>query len=182
MPVAKAPRQPEPKLEFGFAWRDGRSIPQADPEVLGKSLHDLAAKLGHRTYEQVRTKEIYEEAQNPNSPWHEQLEWDDRVAGKKYRYAQIRRIVCSLSYKIIQPGKREIKTLAFVSVTVEGRRSYVPTTIAQRHKQFLDQMITDARVGLEGWRRRYESINGFPLEALRNVDEAMQRLKKRGAR
>ncbi len=123
---------------LSFAWREGRAL-KADANEIGKALSDLAVKLGRDEFQEIESWELVDEARDPSSIFHPLFEWDNDRAAHEHRLDQARRIFSSISFQIISPGVSEKQVIAYVSLQVEGRRAYMPTTIAARNAEFTEQ-------------------------------------------
>lgn len=68
---------------------------------------------------------VVDTARDKNSPLHQHFEWDDSVAGEKYREHQARDLIRSIKIKY-RNGDRTEKTNYFVSVERDEARAYHP--------------------------------------------------------
>lgn len=91
-------------------WKDAARCKGVDPQVAAKVFQRVANK-GDLTPEAVLS-----EASKKRNPLHKFFEWDDSVAGRKFRLEQARYLIRSLEITVESAGRPE------VSVTV---RKYV---------------------------------------------------------
>lgn len=119
-----------------------------------QSLYDARGKL---------TPEIVvEEASREDHPLHSRFEWDDAVAGAKYRLEQAAKLIRSVRVVIDRgPKAKPLSVRAFHNVPSPERGSYVPV------KEVASNDLTRAvvlRAAEREWRElkaRYEHLQEF---------------------
>ena len=80
-----------------YAWGGIKYSVSAD--TVGAVLEDIEQQNG------TVSKELFLDAsRSEDSPTHGMFEWDDSIAGEKWRLDQARKIICSLSLKIEHRG------------------------------------------------------------------------------
>jgi hypothetical protein len=107
----------------------------------------------------VNPEIVLAEATPVDHPLHDRFEWDDSIAGHKYRLNQARELIRSVK---VQPADDSTASLrAFVSVRAPSEPSnYVPV-------ETVDNPVTQAivlrqmRREIEALRRRYEHLAEF---------------------
>jgi hypothetical protein len=128
-----------------------------------------------------------DEAEDPNHPAHDALEWDDTIAGRAYRIEQARRFVSDLKVKWVDVTvDSRLKTMptpkyspmAFSPMTETGARieSYVTLDLNDETRQ--KQFVFEARKRLNEYLKRYEmalEIVGISETPFRN---ALNRMDK----
>lgn len=135
-----------------------RSVGDVRAEVFGRTM-EMIAKSKKSELDGVRPDEVVAVARDPGNPLHKAFEWDNKVAGEKYRVGQAANMIRSI--RIYNLDSPDTKKVAFVSVkNDEGKASFIPRTVADAHEETRDQMLRDARGGLRGWLRRYADLNG----------------------
>jgi hypothetical protein len=146
--------QPERPTLFG--WR-GPLKPAVPPQVIGEEITRLRARHGA-----ARLPSAFVDASRPvDAPCHAVFEWDDTIAGERYRRRQagdcIRNIIT------VQDEHVEVESFrAFVSVRMDaddGRRSvYVPLYEAMSDAGLRQQLLADALRDLEALERKYRGL------------------------
>lgn len=103
---------------------------------------------------------VVDEARDPKHPLHHRFEWDDSIAGERYRLSQARELL-RVTYK---PDPDAPTTLrAFVAIKGEGvpKSSWTPTQEALEdpvtRKILLSQMLRDWEI----FQARYEHMEEF---------------------
>jgi hypothetical protein len=110
---------------------------------------------------------VVEEAANPQHPLHDRFEWDDTIAGPKYRERQAADLIRSVRVRFTSPNSQEeIDVRAFVS----RREAGDPHAVASEYAPVEEIMLDDvARTILlrnmeREWiqfRRRYQHLAEF---------------------
>lgn len=91
-------------------------------------MSDLRTQL-QEIYEQagrLTPRMVVDTARPEDHPLHSRFEWDDEVAGEKYREVQARDLIQSVKIKY-RSGDREEEVRYFVSVKREDGYSYTPS-------------------------------------------------------
>lgn len=70
---------------------------------------------------------VVAEASNPNHPLHERFEWDNTVAGKRYREVQARELIRSVKITYRDHDGNDSDVRAFQCVRRDDQRTYIPT-------------------------------------------------------
>jgi len=78
-------------------------------EVVEKRLAEIASANDGRLTPDL----VVEDAQNPDSPLHELFEWNDGVAGHKYRIEQARQVITSVRV-VITTEHKTVSTVFYV--------------------------------------------------------------------
>jgi len=71
-------------------------------------------------------KVVVEEAKPPRHPLHDRFEWDDSVAGKRYREGQAAELIRSVMVTFPADNGEVHSTRAFVNVARPTGREYLP--------------------------------------------------------
>jgi hypothetical protein len=101
------------------------------------------------------TPQLLVDAARPDdSPLHNRFEWDDEVAGEKYRLDQAREIIRSVKvvYRDATTEERARSYRMYSSIRTEEGRAYVPT------QQALEDPFT-RRLLIQQMRREMASLN-----------------------
>lgn len=135
-------------------------------------LCDLEAKHG-----EVTPELLVAEAADPEHPLHHRFEWDDEVAGHRFRLLQARKMI--LEVEIVDEGGVD-RVRAFVPVEMEGGRRHVRVADAMGDYEARRQVYQRYRSYLVGYQRRLQqfkefeevvgAIEGLPEELPADVD------------
>lgn len=112
-------------------------------------------------------------AKDSNHPLHNVFEWNDTIAGEKYRLVQARQLINEFTVKI-----NDRKTEAFHNVTVMinnvPTRGYVSRENVANKAGLVNQLKRRAVQEIEYWRAKYDE-----LSELSNVvnEEEVERIK-----
>jgi hypothetical protein len=74
---------------------------------------------------------VVEEARDVSHPWHTEFEWNDGVAGERYRLNQARRLIAQVRITVIQ-GRSQVAQVAYVhDPGLKHQQGYIPLAIAR---------------------------------------------------
>jgi hypothetical protein len=147
------------------------------------SQHD-AALLGAVITEIVETKggvtapDLVEAATPLDSPIRDLFEWDDAVAGQRWRLIQasyyLRHVAVDVVIRPHTPDETTVPVRALHRVNLEINNGpaaedyrYVPLDVVLTHDEYLGQVIDDARRAMEMFERRFRVY--VELEAFRSA-------------
>jgi len=117
---------------------------------------------------------VVSEARPASSPLHSRFEWDNTLAGEKYRIWQARQLIRVVVE--VLPGTNE-KANVFVSLSPDREREsggYRIMTEVLTDGQMRQQMLTDALDELELFRDKYKR-----LRELAEVFKAIRKVRKK---
>ena len=107
----------------------------------------------------LRPKAVVDEARDAASPLHPAFEWNDAIAGEKYRLEQAQRLI--RSFKIVQnDGEEKFERPVFVGLSVDrisdsGDNPYRLTDDLQKYPDLLAIAERDTLEQLRGMKERY---------------------------
>lgn len=116
--------------------------------------------------------ELIKEARDPKSGIHDCFEWDNNVAGEKFRLWQACNYWGAIRIELRQPDGNAVKVPAFIPIVVAGEQAYRPVTEVAENPDWRAQMIVQAKRELESWQRRYEMLTA--VARMRGVFEAIR--------
>ena len=119
-------------------------------------------------------EEVVRAARPASSPIHDQFEWDDTEAAKRYRLMQAGELL-RVSVEVIEPdGCDPYVVRAFTSLSPErGGKSYRTSVSVLSNKEMRKQMLADALAELESFERKYAT-----LKELSSVFAAIRKARK----
>jgi len=137
--------------KYKYYARQGAPFKNDDAQEIGRFINNIKKKT---------TKNILKKIEKtPDHVIHDYIEWDDTVAGEKYRLQQVRNIVNHVDVKIIDNGSHE-PVRAFYSVVEDSgktnEKSYVQVDVAFDDDDKKSQIISRAKHELKNWRDRYK--------------------------
>lgn len=140
-----------------YEWADGtRSRVKAD--VALRELKRIERERGD-----LLPVTIVAEARRTSSPIHAHFDWDDKVAGSRWRLQQAAGLVLAVRYVESEDARPR---RSFVCI---GRgQGYASIERVQQDRDLAAEVIAAARAQLEAWTERYRDIK----EALDLLDEA----------
>ena len=98
-----------------------------------------------------------------NHPLHDRFEWNNRVAGPKYREVQAKELIRSVKIAYVDPNVEEPMTVrAFVSIPDgAGHRTYVPTETVVLNDLQLAMVLRDMQRRWTDLRATYGHMEQF---------------------
>lgn len=116
--------------------------------------------------------DVVEESRPKAAPLHKCFEWDDKVAGKKYREHQARNIInCVVTKEDTKTGGHT-EVRAFFHV----KESYHPTAVILQKPDFHAKLARDALKYIEIFEKRFSVIDSLQpaIEALRKARPVLE--------
>ena len=144
-----------------YAWARG-SVHRVDAET--------AATVTQKLEEEGRltASELVNESRPENAPLHAEFEWDNAVAGEKYREHQARNIIHSL---VIVTEQQEPQKVYYHLYKDEPR--YKSVEVILQNPDETEVMLKNAKREMEAFAKRYRR-----LEALTRVVEVIEETLK----
>ena len=142
-----------------YKWKIPRY--KCDAATAYKEIHSLDV---------INSQNIVDLARDENNPLHNDFEWDDAIAGEKYRCEQASKmlqLLIVIDEKITK--KPDVEIRAFVSVPEP--RAYEPIKVVIQNKDKRDYMLEQAKKELQAFQRKYAI-----LTELEPVFEAIESL------
>jgi hypothetical protein len=141
-------------------WADHANC-SLDPSVVDGIFRQIKARTGTLT-----NKAILDAARASSSPLHGHFEWDDQIAGEKYRLTQAGELKRTLVYvRRVEDDERERVTRAWLPVTRrdEGddeRRvtTWQPIEEAMADPEQRTEIIRRALAEARAWQQRYQDM------------------------
>lgn len=124
------------------------------------SLRDELSRI-YTSHGQLTPKLVVDLARNPEHPLHNRFEWDDAVAGEKYREVQAAELIRSVKVvrKEKEPGDADVRQ--FVHVERPTGNSYVPLEEVIRDDIATAVMLRQAEREWKQLLRKYEALDGW---------------------
>jgi len=89
--------------------------------VGGNNIYDEIRKMYDKN-KSISAEQVLQESKDPNHPLHKYFEWDDEIAGNKYRLIQARNLIKSIILEITNADNKKFNVRGFLSVS-EGEDS-----------------------------------------------------------
>lgn len=118
----------------------------------------------------LKAEAVVESARDPESPLHDQFQWDDTEAATQWRLQQARQLI-RVVVRFEEVGNKQVPCRVFVSLTPDREESgggYRVTTSVMADEDMRRQMLLDARREMTRFREKYSA-----LSELAKVFEAM---------
>lgn len=117
---------------------------------------------------------LVNEARSEDHPLHSRLEWDNEIAGEKYRLVQAGELIRSVKVKYAETKDGDKSVREWVSVTgreSDPEASYMPTGEAVSDELTRQIILRDMEREWKAFKRRYEHMREF-AELIRKESSA----------
>ncbi len=157
-------------MDIGRAYMWSIPIYKTEASVAGKVMEELEKTIG------LTTKSLVEASRPEDAPLHKEFEWNDSVAGEKYREIQAGKMITNL--KVVTKVDETKKTRGFVSLEYGvGKPGVFESTekvmsVTEKKNRLLTLAIRD----LQAFRRKYIS-----LSELSELFEIIDKLEKKAS-
>jgi hypothetical protein len=134
-----------------WTWDGSSRIPKKYAVPFGHALERVRERVG----DTCTAKDVVEEARPKQSPIHSMFEWDDKVAGERWREEQARGYLRALI--VVMPTNEGDRPVPAVISTGRGEgytASDVVLTSDTMRRSLLKRALSEA----QSWRRRYDGI------------------------
>ena len=168
-------------MKITYGWKVGSQI-AIDPMKAGKEINSISNKSKYVTPDLI----VSFASRNKDSELHKYFEWDNEIAGKKYRLSQASHLLrCITIEKIgaVSKGKKEIIFVrAFESVKndnekIDKKNIYVPVETAltvPEYRKNVQESIRNAIFALQEKARIYNSYLSNPSQFRDSLDSALK--------
>lgn len=128
-------------------------IYKADADVIGNEIQSIG--------NQFTTKDIVDKARDKNTQLHKLFEWNNKIAGEKYRAIQAGDIIRNLVVvKVNTESGTSEKTNIRVFVSDNRRNGgYKPITVVLRQQDEYERLLEQAYKELQAFKDKYENLS-----------------------
>lgn len=145
-----------------IAWKVN-GVFKANPEAVYHEIETIG--------DSASPESIVEYAKNDRTELHKCFEWDDKIAGHKYRLEQARHILTLIVVKADDEEKEKGFTPVRIFVkSGDAPREYTKVNIAVRNEDAYQKLLENARRDAEAFMRKYEN-----LPEVREIIEVIER-------
>lgn len=125
-----------------------------------------------QTLSEITPENVLKKAKNKKTELHKCFEWDNTVAGEKYRLIQARQII--QHFVIVTPEEKEeeepVKIRSY-QVTTQ-RNVYEPTRLIMQKPDEYKALLKRAKAELESFKQRYKTLTELE-ELFEIIDELL---------
>ena len=150
-------------------------LTDAEIDTKAERLRPVMEALAQRG-EGGSSRALVEAARDPSSPIHDCFEWNDSVAGERWRVYVANKYWGGIKIEIETPSG-PVKAPAFIPIVVGDEQSYRPVHEVAARADWREQMIAQATRELESWRKRYDAISA--VASVRPVFDAIARVTRK---
>ena len=107
-----------------------------------------------QTLDKITPKNVVDLARNPTSKLHHDFEWDNEIAGEKYRLSQAREMIRLL---VFEPIKETHEPIRVYQITIE-ETVYKPVEMILKNEDEYQNLLKRALAELESFKKRYSTL------------------------
>jgi len=134
-----------------FIFREGSRITGVKPEVAGRELERIRKTRGG-----LKSEDVVEEARPEAAPLHPVFEWDDSVAGEKFRRVQASTLIRSIQVERGNDAKETV--YAYVPSISKEPGEYDRTDSLSKHVDRFTLALTEALKDLHSAQERVAEL------------------------
>ena len=146
-----------------------------------EACHRRMEELRKRLRRDITPRDVLKDAQSEASPFRSYFEWDNTKAAAKFHLQQARSLIQHLKVIYVDEGGHEVSVRKYLRVRLETpaetvlRSGYVPRERVLRTSHLKAQIVEQAKVMLQSFRRRF--VNFTEIEAtFPHIDAAISML------
>ena len=124
-------------------------------DIVGKHFEKIEKEYG-----KLDRKIVLDSARSEKSPIHSLFEWDDSIAGEKYRLQQATNLIINLDVEV-QTEKKPIICRAFVNVTDEKKGTFINVETAFKAEETREVVLDRALRELKAFENKYKNLKEF---------------------
>lgn len=135
------------------------------------SLRALLQEIYHR-HSRLTPDLVLDEARDPAHPLHNRFEWDDSVAGEKYRRTQARELIrtARITYKDGDEFSAATSVRAYHSVPDGDGFAYRPAEEIAENPMMRELLLRSMERDWKALRRRYGHFEDFTKLVMRDLE------------
>ena len=116
------------------------------------SAEDCYSEL--QTLSEITPKNVVDLARNKNSKLHDDFEWDNEIAGEKYRLSQAREMIQLLAF---EPIKETHEPTRVYQISTE-KAVYKPVEMILKNEDEYQNLLKRALAELQAFKKRYSTL------------------------
>lgn len=140
-------------------------IYKTEASVAGKVMEELEKTVG------LTTKSLVEASRPEDAPLHKEFEWNDSIAGEKYREIQAGKMITNLKVSIKQDETKTARGFVALDYGVGKPASFENTETVLSVTEKRNRLLTLAIKELQAFRKKY-----IMLSELSELFEMIERL------
>ena len=134
-----------------YSWKNTGFV--GDAQLVGEELEKIEF-AGELT-----TDEILSYAKlNQDSELYKCFEWDDKIAGEKYRKKQASELLASISVKIVEKPVKTQRVYVSVKTSTDGERKFKNFKEVVKNDDEYQQLIDKAKQSFTRCKEQYETL------------------------
>lgn len=132
------------------------------PEIAGTELDRIYEKNGA-----LRPADVVDEARPNDAPLHPAFEWNNKVAGEKWRQEQARNMIRTVVVVTPDEDGEEVEEKVYVNVRMDNESSYAPTRVVVRDDELFESAWSQTVAQLHGAQKSLDQLMRIAKEERR---------------
>ena len=142
-------------IEMVYQFKDNARLAGVTAQTAGERLEQIREKHDGR----LTPRLVLADARPKGSPLHLAFEWNDTTAAEAYRLDQARYMIRSIT--IVIENAPVVRAFVSVIQNTDDEKTYTHIVAAMESPQLREQVVADAKVEMQRWRKRYATLKEF---------------------
>lgn len=134
------------------------------------SLRDQLQSIYDR-HQKLTPELVVDDARDPQHPLHTRFEWDDTVAGEKWRHQQAHELITSVKVTYSNPTGKPREIRQFHAIRKENGHVYEPVENVLRDDVMTKILLADMEREWRALKKRYDQFAEFRNMVLSDMQE-----------
>ena len=139
---------------------------EIDANDVGKELEDIETKEG------ITPRNVVEYAKNEKTTLNKMFEWNDAIAGEKWRIQQARDIIRNISVEYIKQDNTKTQIRAFVKTSLKHKEEYRNIEAVVSDEEQYALLLNQAYKELNSTKNKYVELQEIQ-ELLKDIPEVL---------
>lgn len=135
-------------VEIKAEWKIN-GLYKADAQKVAEELESLG--------DSYTLSDVVERAKDISSEMHDVFEWDDSIAGMKYREVQASKMIQALIVKV--ENKKVSEPVRYFVSTGNRDKSYTPVRLVVRNEDAYKELLNRAYAELRAFKKKYSTLS-----------------------
>jgi len=142
-------------MKYNFIVKEGATFAKKKAIVYGKFLMNLNSNIG-----EITPNDIVKASIPVSAPTHDYFEWDNTIAGDKYRLHQARELINHIQISVVSGRNEKIYPL-FINVNNSEHKGYNYFATVLNDKESRDYILKQALQQIQTWKEKYKNYSEF---------------------
>lgn len=136
-------------MEKQYSWKMSGFYDKADANIVGKEIDELSS---------ITCENVVEKAKDETTELHKLFEWDNNIAGEKYRKIQANQIIQNIQVVVKKGDEKNAPTLSKAFVTLKKNTEFEPIEVVVNNPEKYNALLDRATRQLKTIREKYAEL------------------------